>query len=101
MNYEQDKPAESFPEYTSFFAKRPFVTGLGEFVFDADGDRVIVCCEEDNYGCDLFYAESKVDASPHFMCPKCGRLGLRMEEIHARFVPKEMFGSLPATGEVR
>lgn len=50
-------------------------------VYDANGDRVIVCSDEPGLGCDLFYSERLVDADPHFICPKCGRLGQRMEEV--------------------
>jgi hypothetical protein len=63
---------------TSYEAVPPF-TIKGDCVFDADGARVIVCSEERH--CPRFYKESAVNADGHFICPECGRLGLRMVEL--------------------
>lgn len=61
-----------------FLAIRPFKLGRHGYIIDANGDRVLTC---DNDGkCELLYAESKIDADPHFIC-ECGRLGQRMEEV--------------------
>lgn len=59
-------------------ARPPFTLRNG-FVFDADDSRVICCSQDD--GCPRLWKEEAVDADPHFMCPDCGRLGQRMDEL--------------------
>jgi len=58
-------------------AVEPFTVDAYGKIIDADGDRVITCNEEIP-PCTL-YKEKLVDADAWFMCPKCGRLGQRME----------------------
>lgn len=53
-----------------------------EFVRDADNDVVLWC--GDLAQCSARYKGAAIDAAPHFICPKCGRLGLRMEEAPPR-----------------
>ncbi len=66
------------PKSETFDAVRPFRQS-GRFVADANGDRVLICSVE--YDCGARYAERLVDAEAHFICPKCGRFGQRMEEM--------------------
>lgn len=54
-------------------AKPPFVN-LGFFIEDADGDTVLACSDMPPQ-CSLW----KDEFLPAAMCPKCGRLYLRME----------------------
>ena len=59
------------------------LTSDGQWVRDADGQIVLTCSElfpEDR--CEL-WDPTFIDANPHFMCPKCGRIGIRMEEARA------------------
>jgi hypothetical protein len=59
--------------------KRPLWSD-GQWVLDADGKRVVTCSGMFTESrCELWDA-AFIDANPHFMCPKCGRLGIRMEE---------------------
>lgn len=66
-------------EPSGCLAVGPFVQREG-FVVDANGSRVVVCSLEYPDLCDRLYAEDAVDAGAWFICPKCGRLGQRMEE---------------------
>lgn len=63
-------------------AKEPLRSD-GHWVRDADGKIVVTCSElfQENR-CELWDA-AFIDANPHFMCPKCGRIGIRMEEALA------------------
>lgn len=54
-------------------AKPPFLS-RDFFVEDADGDTVLACSDMDP-ACSLW----KNEFLPAAMCPKCGRLYLRME----------------------
>lgn len=55
----------------------------GEWVRDADGQIVYTCSELfPEHRCEL-WDPTFIDNNPHFMCPKCGRLGIRMEEALA------------------
>lgn len=55
----------------------------GQWVRDADGQIVYTCSELfPEHRCELWDA-AFIDANPHFMCPRCGRLGIRMEEAEA------------------
>jgi hypothetical protein len=59
------------------------LTADGEWVRDADGRRVLACSEMfPEHRCELWDA-AFIDNNPHFMCPRCGRLGIRMEEALA------------------
>lgn len=78
MNTEQLSPMTQ--EAAAFLAAPPFTT-RGNEVYDANGDCVIVCCDEPEYGCDQFYSDRLVSADAWFICPRCGRLGQRMEEV--------------------
>lgn len=69
-----------------YFAVPPFTTN-GMFVFDSNGDRVIICDEDDHESCGLMFSERKVDKDKFFMCPKCFRLGQRMVEAEPRHLP--------------
>ena len=76
-------PAASEQEITfarPFLAIRPFIAEDNGWMRDANGDRVIVCSDEPEMGCDLFYSERLVENDAWFICPRCGRLGQRMEE---------------------
>ncbi len=56
-------------------AKPPFrMDGCGKIVFDYDGD-IILSCSDIAPLCSLWKDEFK----PGAMCPKCGRIYLRME----------------------
>lgn len=62
--------------------KRPLRSD-GELVRDADGQIVYTCSELfPEHRCEL-WDPTFIDNNPHFMCPKCGRLGIRMEEALA------------------
>ncbi len=65
-------------------AVAPFTPDAYGGMRDADGDRVITCNDECP-PCTL-YKENAVDADGWFMCPKCGRLGQRMQEASHRQV---------------
>ena len=54
-------------------------------VFDATGSIVLVC-DEDN-PCGGVWAEREVNKDPHFLCPICGRLGQRMDELKPTWGP--------------
>lgn len=72
MNSEDAKGAKAFE------ARPPFALGGIGFVQDADGDDVLWC---GSFGeCLARYKATAMDADPHFICPHCGRLALRMEE---------------------
>jgi hypothetical protein len=71
-------------ESTALLAVAPFTPDAYGGMKDADGDRVITCNDECP-PCTL-YKEPMVDADGWFMCPKCGRLGQRMEEASHRQV---------------
>jgi hypothetical protein len=68
----------------ALLAVAPFTPDAYGGMKDADGDRVITCNDECP-PCAL-YKEKMVDADAWFMCPKCGRLGQRMEEASHRQV---------------
>jgi hypothetical protein len=51
--------------------------------------RLLHCGTQFTSGCGNFYNESDIDKDPHFICPKCGRLGLRMEEYNQQSKQKE------------
>lgn len=68
----------------ALFAVAPFTPDAHGGIKDADGYRVITCNDECP-PCTL-YKEQMVDADAWFMCPKCGRLGQRMEEASHRQV---------------
>jgi len=56
-------------------AKQPFrKSTLGERVWDADGD-IVLSCSDFGPQCSLWKNQFK----PGAMCPKCGRIYLRME----------------------
>jgi len=57
----------------------------GERVYDATGSIVLVC-DEDTH-CGGVWAEREVNKDPHFICPNCGRLGQRMEELKPTWGP--------------
>lgn len=71
-------------ESTALLAVAPFSPDAYGGMKDADGDSVITC-NDDCPPCTL-YKENMVDADAWFMCPKCGRLGQRMEEASQRQV---------------
>ena len=58
-------------------AKPPYRRTARGHVCDSTGSLVITC--DDEILCMLF-SEEEVEKDGHFMCPKCGRLGLRMVE---------------------
>lgn len=62
----------------AMIATRPFTIGQFGTVIDVKGHTVLVC-SPDAPPC-AFYSEPAIDGDPHYTCPKCGRLGLRMEE---------------------
>ena len=66
----------------ALLAVAPFTPDAYGGMSDADGDRVIACNDE----CPpcTIYKEKMVDADAWFTCPKCGRLGQRMEEASHR-----------------
>lgn len=72
----QQTTSEPFPS-CACSATPPFRVD-GSAIFDANGDRVIVC-EEDAEPCHMF-SERLVNAEPWFKCPSCNRLGQRMVE---------------------
>jgi len=68
----------------AFLAVAPYTPDAYGGMRDADGDRVITCNDECP-PCTL-YKEKRVDDDAWFVCPKCGRLGQRMEEASHRQV---------------
>jgi uncharacterized Fe-S cluster-containing radical SAM superfamily protein len=66
----------------ALLAVAPFSPDAYGGMTDADGERVITCNDECP-PCTL-YKEKMVNADAWFMCPKCGRLGQRMEEASHR-----------------
>ena len=61
-------------------AKPPFrvLENALKFVVDADGALVLSCSADTN--CTARYSDHFISDNPHFMCPECGCIGLRMEE---------------------
>jgi len=51
---------------------------VGINVYDSTDALVLACSREGD--CTARYSEIAIDADPSFICPRCGRLGLRMEE---------------------
>lgn len=47
-------------------------------VVDLDGAVVLAC--SDDTSCKARYSDHFIADHPHFMCPECGRIGLRMVE---------------------
>ena len=78
MNAELTRPDDAL------LAVAPFTPDAYGGMKDAEGDRVITCNDECP-PCTL-YKERMVDADGWFMCPKCGRLGQRMDEASHRQV---------------
>lgn len=71
-------------------AKAPFRIE-GDLLRDANDRVVLRCSEMDELEgelqiCSKLWNSEFIDANPHFMCPVCGRLAIRMTE--ARRMPK-------------
>jgi hypothetical protein len=91
MNTQENTDRDSV-ESTALLAVAPFTPDAYGGMKDADGDRVITCTDECP-PCTL-YKEPMVDADAWFMCPKCGRLGQRMEEASHRQGPRGVSSAL-------
>ena len=83
MSTESKKDVSGVASH-ALLAVGPFSHGFHGTVTDSDGDLVITC-DDECPPCTL-YKEKMIDADAWFMCPKCGRLGQRMEEASPRQV---------------
>ena len=84
----------------ALLAVAPYTPDAYGWMRDAGGDRVITCADECP-PCTL-YKEKMVDADAWFMCPKCGRLGQRMEEAsHSQVLTASDLAqaTIPANGQ--
>ncbi len=69
---------------SKFLAVAPFAANGDGLIVDSEGDLVITCSDECP-PCAL-YKEKEVAGDGWFQCPKCGRLGQRMEEASSKQV---------------